>query len=58
MVPMPIKKPILFSDLASLEDKFVHGYRDRVTMFYLFFTNEGGQIEKVMDEDLASWDPY
>ena len=27
-------------------------------MLYLSITNKGGQIEKVMDEDLASWDPY
>jgi hypothetical protein len=44
--------------LASLEDEFVHGYRDGAAVFYLSITNEGGQIEKVTDEDLASWDPY
>jgi hypothetical protein len=27
-------------------------------VFYLSITNEAGQIEKVMDEDLASWGPY
>jgi hypothetical protein len=39
-------------------DEFVHGYRDGAAVFYLSITNEGGQIEKVTDEDLASWDPY
>jgi hypothetical protein len=58
MVPMPIVRPILSSDLASLEDEFVHGYREGAAVFYLSITNEGGQIEKVTDEDLASWGPY
>jgi hypothetical protein len=58
MVPMPIMKPILSLDLASLKNEFVHGYRDGAAMFYLSITNEGGQIEKVTDEDLASWGPY
>ena len=58
MVPMPIVRPILSSDLASLKDEFVHGYRDGAAVFYLSITNEGGQIEKVTNEDLASWDPY
>jgi hypothetical protein len=58
MVPMPIVRPTLSSDLASLEDEFVHGYCDGATVFYLSITNEGGQIEKVTDEDLASWGPY
>jgi hypothetical protein len=58
MVPMPIVRPTLSSNLASLEDEFVHGYRDGTAVFYLSTTNEGGQIEKVTDEDLASWGPY
>jgi hypothetical protein len=58
MVPMPIVRPTLSSDLASLEDEFVHGYWEGAAVFYLSITNEGGQIEKVTDEDLASWGPY
>jgi hypothetical protein len=54
MVAMPIVKPTLSSNLASLEDKFVHGYREGAALFYLSTTNEGGQIDKVTDEDLAS----
>ena len=51
-------RPILSLDMASLKNEFVHGYHDGAAMFYLSITNEGGQIEKVMDEDLASWGPY
>jgi hypothetical protein len=58
MVPIPIVRPTLSSNLASLEDEFVHGYRNGAAVFYLSITNEGGQIEKVTDEDLASWGPY
>jgi hypothetical protein len=58
MVPMPIMRHTLSSDLASLEDKFVHGYHDGAAVFYLSITNEGGQIEKVTDEDLLSWGLY
>jgi hypothetical protein len=58
MVAMPIVRPTLSSDLASLKDDFVHGYREGAAVFYLSITNEGGQIEKVTDEDLVSWGPY
>jgi hypothetical protein len=57
MVAMPIMRPILSSDLASLEDDFVHGYREGAAVFYLSTTNKGGQIDKVTDEDLVSWGP-
>lgn len=56
MVAMPIVRHILSSDLESLEDNFVYGYREEVVVFYLSATNEGGQIDKVTVEDLASWD--
>jgi hypothetical protein len=42
MVAMPIVRPILSSDLESLEDDFVHGYWEGATVFYLSTTNEGG----------------
>jgi hypothetical protein len=58
MVAMPIVRSTLSSDLASLEDDYVHGYREGAVVFYLSITNEVGQIEKVSDEDLASWGPY
>jgi hypothetical protein len=58
MVAMPIVRPTLSSDLASLEDDFVHGYQEGAVVFYLSITNEASQIEKVSDEDLVSWGPY
>jgi hypothetical protein len=58
MVSLPIVRPTLSSNMASLEDDFVHGYREGAAVFYLSITNEAGQIEKVSDEDLVSWGPY
>jgi hypothetical protein len=58
MVAMPIVRPTLSSDLASLEDDFVHDYREGAAVFYLSITNEVGQIEKVLDEYLVSLGPY
>jgi hypothetical protein len=52
-----IVRPTLSLDLASLEDDFVLGYREGAVVFHLSTTNEGGQIDKVTNEDLASWDP-
>jgi hypothetical protein len=57
LVAMPIVRPILSIDLALLEDDFVDGYWEGVAMFYLSMTNEGGLVDKVMDEDLESWNP-
>jgi hypothetical protein len=54
MVPMPIVRPTLSSNLASLKDNFVHAYQEGADVFYLSTTNEGGQVDKVMDEDLAN----
>jgi hypothetical protein len=42
MVAMPIVRPTLFSNLTSLKDNFVHGYREGVVVFYLSITNVDG----------------
>jgi hypothetical protein len=57
MVAMPIVRPTLSSNLASLEADFVHGYREGAAVVYLSTTNEGGLVEKVSDEDYQSWGP-
>ena len=44
-------------NLASLEDDFVHGYQEGAVVFYLSTSNEGGQIDKVTNENRKSWDP-
>jgi hypothetical protein len=57
MVAMPLVRPTLFSNLALLEDKFVHGYWEGAAVFYLSTTNEGGQTDKVTDEENLSFVP-
>ena len=57
LVAMPIVRPILPSDLASLEDTFVHGYWEEAAVFYLSTTNEDGLVDKVSDNDLQSSGP-
>jgi hypothetical protein len=57
LVAMPIVRLTLFSNLASLEANFVHGYWEVAVVFNLSTTNEGGLVDKVIDEDLQSWGP-
>ena len=54
LVAMPIVRPTLFSNLASLEANFVYGYWEVAVVFNLSTTNEGGLV---IDEDFQSWDP-
>lgn len=44
LVSMPCVGPTLFSDLALLEDNFVHGYQEGMAVFYLSMTNEGSLV--------------
>jgi hypothetical protein len=57
LVAMAIVRSTLSSNLALLEDNFVHGYQKGAAMFYLSTTNGGGLVDKVMDDDLESWGP-
>lgn len=42
MVPMPMVRSTLQSDLEKLEQEFVHKYREGAAVFYVTTTNEGG----------------
>jgi hypothetical protein len=57
LVVMPIVRPTLSLDLASLKADFVHGYREGMVVFYLSTTNDGGLVDKVTNEDLQSCRP-
>jgi hypothetical protein len=57
VVVVPIVIPTRSLDLALLKSDFVHGYQEGAAVFYLSTTNDGGQINKVTDENLKSWDP-
>ena len=57
MLAMPMVRPTLTSDLAKLEQEFVHGYRGGASVFYVSTTNEDGKTHEVQEADRASWGP-
>ena len=57
MLAMPMVRPTLTSDLAKLEQEFVHGYREGASVFYVTLTNEEDKTQEVTDAEKASWDP-
>jgi hypothetical protein len=57
MLAMPMVRPTLSSDLAKLEQEFVHGYREGASVFYVSATNEDGKTQEVLEADKASWGP-
>jgi hypothetical protein len=57
MLAMPMVRPTLSSDLAKLEQEFVHGYREGASVFYVSVTNEDGKTQEVLEADKASWGP-
>ena len=57
LMAMPMVRPTLASDLAKLEQEFVHGYREGASVFYVTTTNEDGKTHEVTEADKASWGP-
>ena len=57
MLAMPMVRPTLSSDLAKLEQEFVHGYREGASVFYVTITDEEGRTHEVTESDMASWGP-
>ena len=57
MLAMPMVRPTLASDLAKLEQEFVHGYREGASVFYVTATNEEGKTQEVNEAYKASWGP-
>ena len=57
MLAMPMVRPTLPSDLAKLEQEFVHGYREGASVFYVTLTDEQGKTHEVTADDKASWGP-
>ena len=57
MLAMPMVRPTLSSDLAKLEEEFVHGYREGASVFYVTVTDEEGKTHEVTEAHKASWGP-
>jgi len=43
LVPMPIVRPTLSSDLLKMEQEFAHGYLDGMSAFYVSTINEADE---------------
>ena len=57
MLAMPMVRPTLSTDLAKLEQEFVHGYREGASVFYVTITDEEGKTHEVTEAHKASWGP-
>jgi hypothetical protein len=57
MLAMPMVRPTLASDLAKLEQEFVHEYREGASGFYITTTNEDGKTQEMLEADKAAWGP-
>ena len=57
MVPMPMVRPTLASDLDFLEHEFSKGYRDGAAVFYVTTTDEAGESSIFTKEEINKWDP-
>ena len=57
MLAMPMVRPTLPSDLAKLEQEFVHGYREGASFFYVTITDEEGKTHEVNEAEKALWGP-
>ncbi len=55
LVPMPMVRPTLSSDLVKLEQEFVNGYRDGAVVFYVTTTNEAGESSKFSEQEMDGW---
>lgn len=57
MLAMPMVRPTLSTDLAKLEQEFVHGYREGSSVFYVSLTDEEGKTQEVTEAHKVSWGP-
>ena len=51
LIPMPIVRPSLDSDVKRLEAKFTHGYRPGSSVFYVSICNERGGVQNISEVD-------
>jgi len=58
MIPLPMVRPVLQTDVARLQSEFVHGYREGDRVMYVSITNDKGLIQRVIEEISSSWDVH
>ena len=49
-------RPTLSTDLAKLEEEFVHGYREGSSISYVTLTDEEWNMHEVTEAEKTSWD--
>jgi hypothetical protein len=57
IVPMPLVRPTLCSNIKRLEAEFFHGFRPSANVFYVSLCDETGEERSVTDEDQQKWGP-
>lgn len=57
MIPMPIVRPSLDSDIKRLEAAFTHGYRPGSSAFYVSVCDEKGETKTLSTEDIERMSP-
>ena len=57
LVPMPMLRPTLASDIVLLENQFVRGYEEGARVFYVSIADEEGNTQAFSDEEKEEWGP-
>ena len=55
LVPMPMVRPTLASDLIQLEQQFVHGYEEGARVFYVSVADELSQTSTFLSAEKDEW---
>jgi hypothetical protein len=58
MVPMPLVRSTLGSDIKRLEVEFSHGYCPGANVFYVSICDENGEERSVTNKDQQHWGPH
>ena len=58
MIYMSLVRLTLTHVIKRLEVEFTHGYRPRVSVFYVSIINEIGEERLVKDVDTSNWGPH
>jgi len=56
LVPMPMVRPTLSSDIQRMEQEFAHGYLNGMAAFYESITNEAVESLQFKDKEVEGWD--
>ena len=57
LIPMPIVRPTLSSDLIALENQFSRGYEEGARVFYVSISDEESKQVMFSDEEKEEWGP-